>query len=98
MENKASVWEKETFQHLHTTKIHINLLIYDHGFNPSPPFTTFVICSLICLCILLAYIANNLNPDQTAALGAVDQIAALGAADQTAALGAVDQTAALQAV
>ena len=35
------------------------------------PFTTIVICSLICLYNLEACIANNMNPDQTAPLGAV---------------------------
>ena len=30
-----------------------------------PPFTTIVIVSLICLFTLEAYIANNMNPDQT---------------------------------
>ena len=29
-----------------------------------PLFTTIVICSLLCLCILVAYIANNMDPDQ----------------------------------
>ena len=28
----------------------------------------FAICSLICLFVLVAYIANNMNPDQTALL------------------------------
>ena len=32
---------------------------------------TIDVCSLICLSILSAYIANNVNPDQTAPLGAV---------------------------
>ena len=36
-----------------------------------PPFTTIVVCFLSCLCILIAYIANSMNPDQTAPLGAV---------------------------
>ena len=42
-------------------------------FTVSPPIMTFVICSLVCLytCSLVAYIANNMNPDQTASLGAV---------------------------
>ena len=35
------------------------------------PFTANVVCSVVCLCILVAYIANNMNPDQTAPLGAV---------------------------
>ena len=29
-----------------------------------------VVCSLICFCILVAYVANNLDPDQMATLGA----------------------------
>ena len=32
---------------------------------------TIVVCSSFCLCILVAYIANNMDPDQTAPLGAV---------------------------
>ena len=35
-------------------------------FNSFLPFMRIVICSLICLCILIAYIANNMDPDQTA--------------------------------
>ena len=31
----------------------------------------YVVCFLICLCTLVAYIANTMNPDQTAPLGAV---------------------------
>ena len=30
------------------------------------PFMTIVVCSLICKQTLVAYIANNMNPDQTA--------------------------------
>ena len=36
-----------------------------------PPFLTIVVCSLVCLCTLIAYIANNMDPDQTAPVGAV---------------------------
>ena len=32
------------------------------------PFTTFVVCSFVRLCILLAYIANNMDSDQTPSL------------------------------
>ena len=35
------------------------------------PFSIIVLCSLICLvqvCALIAYIANNMDPDQTAPL------------------------------
>ena len=32
---------------------------------------TIAVCSLICLSILSAYIANNVNPDETAPLEAV---------------------------
>ena len=39
--------------------------------NLSPPVMTLVVCSLICLCFKVAYIANNVDPDQTAPLGAV---------------------------
>ena len=42
--------------------------------NPFPAIhnnTTIVICSAFCLCTLVAYIANNMNPDQTAPSGAV---------------------------
>ena len=31
-----------------------------------PPFTANVVCSLICICTLVGYIANNMDPDQTA--------------------------------
>ena len=31
-----------------------------------PPVITFVVCFLICLCSLVAYIANSMDPDQTA--------------------------------
>ena len=34
-------------------------------------FTSTAICSLFCLNALVAYIANNLNPDQTAPKGSV---------------------------
>ena len=34
-------------------------------------FPPFVVFSLIYLCTLVAYIANNMNPDETAPLGAV---------------------------
>ena len=34
------------------------------------PVTTSVICSLICLCSKVAYIANNMDADQTVAKGA----------------------------
>ena len=33
--------------------------------------TTFVVCSLICLCSKVAYFANNMDPDQTTSEGAV---------------------------
>ena len=35
------------------------------------PFMTIVVCSVFCLCTLVAYIANTMDPDQTAPLGAV---------------------------
>ena len=34
-------------------------------------FTSIAVSSLICICTLVAYFANNMNPDQTAPKGAV---------------------------
>ena len=31
-----------------------------------PPFMTIVVCYHICLCTLVAYVAKNMDPDQTA--------------------------------
>ena len=36
-------------------------------------FTKTVICFLFCLCIVVAYITNNMDPDQTDALEQSDQ-------------------------
>ena len=36
-----------------------------------PPITIIVVCSLICVYTFDAYIANNMDPDQTAPFGAV---------------------------
>ena len=35
------------------------------------PFSPIVVCSLIYLCTLIAYIANNVNPDKTTLTGSV---------------------------
>ena len=37
----------------------------------SQPFTINAICSLICLCTLVAFVSNKMNLDQTAPLRAV---------------------------
>ena len=39
--------------------------------SPIPTFTTIAVCSLICLRTLVASIANIMDRDQTAPLGAV---------------------------
>ena len=44
--------------HSHPGKIIIEI-------NPFLSFTTVVVYSLICLCTLTTYIANNMDPDQT---------------------------------
>ena len=49
------------------------MLLWSIWLNLFPLFTTTAICSLICLCTLVAYFANNKNPDQTAILGQSDQ-------------------------
>ena len=47
------------------------LFQFHHWLTLFPPVTSFVICFLYCLCSQVAYIANNMDPDHTAPLGAV---------------------------
>ena len=44
------------------------LLVAFKGLILFLPFITTVICSLVCLCTLVALISNDMNPDQTAIL------------------------------
>ena len=44
----------------------LNTYKYLYSFSP---FTTIMVCSLICLYTLIANIANNMDPDQTAPVG-----------------------------
>ena len=41
-------------------------IMRDYRLTLLPPVTTFVTCSLVCLSSKVAYIANNMDPDQTA--------------------------------
>ena len=75
----AKHWQLCGFQGIHTSiaKKPYIFVIFQGVQNPCPtppplsgsahvpPFRTTVICSLICLSTLEAYIANNMNPDQT---------------------------------
>ena len=39
------------------------------GLSLFPAYTTIFVCSLFCLCTLVAYFRNNMDPDQTAPMG-----------------------------
>ena len=43
--------------------------VFDCRLSPFPAIHKFVVYFIICLCSLVSYIANNMNPDQTAPLG-----------------------------
>ena len=66
------VWVQSVYKDYHqTTKIATSRQRCTNCCSFSPPFTTIIICSLICLFILIAHNAFNRDPDQTATLGAV---------------------------
>ena len=75
----AALWESiktnqlrvGRFLCLLTTKYDLSKLCLALYFILFPLFMTIAICSLFCFCTYVAYIANNMDPDQTAALRTV---------------------------